>query len=115
MSEFDFSPDDFLVQPSSDDALHQQLGEAIAKRFYQTCSGITQLILSSCEWQITKEADCLSLIVICANDMDYWHFISNLPEIESKIKQFTNHFKVQIFSSLTNRIPFEVEMAEIMD
>jgi hypothetical protein len=110
----DLSPDDFSQQPA-DGALHQQLGEAIARRFYQTCSGITQLILSGCEWHIDKQGERLSLVVSCGNDMDYWHFISNLPEIERQIKQFTNHFKVQIFSPLTNRTPFELEMAELTD
>jgi hypothetical protein len=111
----DESPDNFSWHPSTDGVLHQQLGEAIARRFYLTCSGITQLILSGCEWQIDKQGERLSLVVHCGSDMDYWHFISNLPEIELQIKQFTNHFKVQIFSPLTNRTPFEMEMAEIMD
>jgi hypothetical protein len=114
MAQFDLTPDDF-PSPSSDAILHRQLGEAIAKRFYTTCSGIIQLILSSCEWQLDKEAERLSLVVTCSNDMDYWHFISNLPEIEKHIKQFTNHFKVQIFSPLTHLSPFEMEMAEMND
>lgn len=116
MALFNLPDDDQMSASSPIDALlYRQLDEAIARNFYDACDGMTQLILSSCDWQIVREGQTLSLVVHCTNDMDYWHFMGSLPQIERYIQQLTHHFKVRIFSPIGQTTPFEFEMADFGD
>ncbi|MEB3338650.1 MAG: hypothetical protein VKJ46_14370, partial [Leptolyngbyaceae bacterium] len=67
MTQPSLSPDDLpSVQTAQlDISLRRQLEDAISKYFYQSCDGVTQGLLISCEWYVISDARALTLVIEC--------------------------------------------------
>ncbi len=96
-----------------DRMLHAELEHSIGACFFQTCDRITQALLSSCQWYLTVDASSLMLIIDCPDIVTYWHIVNNIPQIGSKLEQFSSDAKIRVNPPFGKGMPFEISVNEI--
>jgi hypothetical protein len=91
-------PDDSAPQePSSfDQLLHRQLRQSVARYFYESCDGVIQALLLSCQWQMTTTVDAFTLIIHCSSINTHHRVLNYLPSLARHLAQFspTAHIRV---------------------
>lgn len=116
MNISNFHPDDL---PSTKarlltELMYRQLEEATCRRFYQACTPIMRVLLSSCHWYFQINTSPLMLIMICYNVESYCHITNAIPQFIQKLKLFSNNSKIHLFSP-DKGMPWEMEIQEILD
>ncbi|GAB4324493.1 MAG: hypothetical protein OHK0047_08890 [Leptolyngbyaceae cyanobacterium] len=97
----------------SDRALHQQLEEAVNKRFYEACDGVTQALLLNCQWSVTITAEALTLIIHCPDITTNWRVLNNIVAIGSVLAVFSPSARICVCPPPDSGIPLEVRVDEI--
>jgi hypothetical protein len=108
-------PDDLppTVVTKQDGMLHLELEESAGRCFYQACDRITQVLLSNCQWYLTTNDITLMLIIDCPDLVSYWHIVSNIPQLGSKLEGFNSNAKVRVYPPFGKGAPFEISVNEI--
>ncbi|WP_392531662.1 hypothetical protein [Nostoc sp. C117] len=94
---------------------YRQLEEATCRRFYQACSPIMRVLLSSCHWYFKINTSPLMLVIICYDTESYLYIVDAIPHFIKKLKQFSNKSKIHVFSPSHQGEPWEIEIEEISD
>ncbi len=115
MNPTSFSPDDLppaqLTPP--DRALQRQLEDSIARRFYEACDGVTQSLLTGCEWCIQTRSSVLMLVINCPDMPTNWRVLNNLISLAAPLELFSNNVRVRICPPMGNGEPLEIRLDEI--
>jgi hypothetical protein len=115
MSKSFLSPDD--LPPAEvdqlDGILRRQLEDAIERRFYETCDGVTQSLLTSCEWYITTKALALTLVINCPDLGLNWRVLNNIVPLGTRLEAFSPSARIRISPSVGTGAPFEIRVDEI--
>ncbi|EKQ71025.1 hypothetical protein OsccyDRAFT_1338 [Leptolyngbyaceae cyanobacterium JSC-12] len=93
--------------------LQRQLQEAVTKRFYEACDGVTQALLTCCDWQITAGKDVLTLMIQCPDMMTNWRVLNNVVSLGNTLQQFVPSAKIRICPPPETGTPFEIRVDEI--
>jgi hypothetical protein len=115
MNKSSLSPDDMPpVQVTQLDRMMQvELERSIGRCVYEGCDQITRALLSNCQWYITTESSVLRLVIDCPDIVSYWHIVSNIPQIGSKLERFCKDAKIRVYPPTGKGMPFEISVNEI--
>ncbi|MBK1986800.1 hypothetical protein A0J48_004455 [Sphaerospermopsis aphanizomenoides BCCUSP55] len=108
-------PDDLppVEVTKQDGMLQMELEQSIGRCFYYGCDGITQVLLSNCQWYMTKNATTLMLIIDCPDIVSYWHIVSNIPQLGNRLERWTKDAKIRVYPPFGKGRPFEIGVNEI--
>jgi hypothetical protein len=98
---------------SIDNALRRQLEESIGKHFYQSCDGVTQGLLTSCEWYFTITTSALTLVIVCPDLATNWRVLHNIVPIGKQLERFADTAKIRVCPPVGSGTPFEIRVNEI--
>lgn len=108
-------PDD--LPPSQvdqlDALLRQQLEASISKYLFESCDGVTQSVLSSCEWYITIDASAMMLVIQCPDMTVNWRVVNNLVLLGTQLAEFSKDAKIRICPPDEQELPYELRVDEI--
>lgn len=96
-----------------DRILRRQLEASTAKHFYESCDGVTQSVLSSCEWSITTNSSALMLVINCPDLALNWRVLNNIVPIGTRLAQFSSRAKIRVCPPDESGTPFEIRVDEI--
>jgi hypothetical protein len=96
-----------------DEMLQRQLEEAVAKRLYEGCDGVTQSLLTTCEWAITLSAPTLTLIINCPDTRIYWRGLNYILPIGNQLGKFSSSAAIRICPPANTGAPFEIQVNKI--
>ncbi|MCG6135367.1 MAG: hypothetical protein MET45_11990 [Nostoc sp. LLA-1] len=116
MSKLHLLPPDDLPptqMTKQDGMLHLELERSTGRCFFQACDRITQVLLSNCQWYLTKNGTILMLIVDCPDLVSYWHIVSNIPQLGNRLERFTHNAKIRVYPPFGKGAPFEISVNEI--
>ncbi|WP_414543614.1 hypothetical protein [Nostoc sp. CCY0012] len=116
MSKLHLLPPDDLPptqMTKQDGMLHLELERSTGRCFFQACDRITQVLLSNCQWYLTKNGTTLMLIVDCPDLVSYWHIVSNIPQLGNRLERFTHNAKIRVYPPFGKGAPFEISVNEI--
>lgn len=108
-------PDDLppVEALQSDRTLHHYLEEAVNKRFYEACDGVTQALLLNCQWSITITAEALTLMIHCPDIATNWRVLNNVVPIGNVLQDFSPTGRIRVCPPPDSGIPVEVRVDEI--
>lgn len=123
MNKPSLPPDD--LPPSAwteqDNFLHRKLEEAVSRYFYESCDGVTQALLTNCEWYFTITASALTLVINCSDRAINLRVINNVTAMRSsspggaiaaRLKAFSKSARIHIYPPDAAGIPLEVRVDE---
>ncbi|MDJ0734054.1 MAG: hypothetical protein QNJ47_08240 [Nostocaceae cyanobacterium] len=96
---------------STDIVLRQQLEHSMGKCFYSACDRSIQKLLSSCRWYFTTNADTMTLVIECPNQVINWRVLQKIVPMGSWLNQFITSAKIRICPP--EGVPFEMRVDEI--
>ncbi|WP_414548880.1 hypothetical protein [Anabaena sp. CCY 0017] len=96
-----------------DGMLHLELERSTGRCFFHACDRITQVLLSNCQWYLTKNSTTLTLIIDCPDIVSYWHIVSNIPQLGNRLERFTHNAKIRVYPPFGKGKPFEISVNEI--
>ncbi|HYW20392.1 MAG TPA: hypothetical protein VE956_13995 [Nodularia sp. (in: cyanobacteria)] len=96
-----------------DRMLHLDLEQSTGRCFFKACDRITQVLLSNCQWYLTKNSTTLMLIIDCPDLLSYWHIVSNIPQLGNRLERFTSNAKIRVYPPFGKGPPFEISVNEI--
>ena len=82
-----------------DQVWRQQLEALTARYFYEACDGVTQAVLSSCQWSITSNASALTLIITCPNLAVHLRLLNNFGLIAAQLAPFSSGARIRVCSA----------------
>jgi len=97
----------------SDTLLRRQLEEAVGKYLYQSCDGVTQGLLISCEWYISTLNGELMLVINCPDMATNWRILNNVVPIARQLERFSSQAKLRIAPPSDMGVPYEIRIDEI--
>lgn len=115
MNRASLSPDDLPpTKPTELDAtLRRQLEEAITRRFYEACDGVTQALLCQYQWRITTEARALTLVIVCPDQAANWQILHNLEPLAKQLDRYSHHARIRVCPPAEMGSTFEIRVDEI--
>jgi hypothetical protein len=115
MSQLSLPPDDLppVKLDGRDEIFRQQLEDAIGRCFYEACDGVTQSLLTSCEWYITTKAIAPTLVINCSDLSTNWRVLNNIVPLGTPLEQFSPAARIRICPPIGTGAPFEIRVDEI--
>ncbi|MDP5338434.1 MAG: hypothetical protein NWQ28_07630 [Nodularia sp. (in: cyanobacteria)] len=112
---YQLPPDDLppTEVTKQDGMLHLELERSIGRCFFHACDRITQVLLSNCQWYLTKNSTTLTLIIDCPDIVSYWHIVSNIAQLGNRLERFTSNAKIRVYPPFGKGQPFEISVNEI--
>ncbi|ABA23551.1 conserved hypothetical protein [Trichormus variabilis ATCC 29413] len=112
---FDFSGDDsHPMQPTSADIiLRQQLEYSLSKYFYEGCDRTLQNLLSNCRWYVTTQANAMTLVIECPDQVTNWRVLQKLVPMGKLINQMVSSAKIRVCPPEGEGVPFEMRVDEL--
>jgi hypothetical protein len=109
------SPDDLPPTASlqQDDLWRRELEQSIGKHFYESCNGVMQALLMSCEWDFTTQASALTLVIGCPDRNIYERVLNNITAIGTRLELFMSHARIHIDPPVGQGSPLEVWVSEL--
>ncbi|MBC1327056.1 hypothetical protein [Trichormus variabilis] len=109
---FDFSGDDsHPMQPTSADIiLRQQLEYSLSKYFYEGCDRTLQNLLSNCRWYVTTQANAMTLVIECPDQVTNWRVLQKLVPMGKLINQMVSSAKIRVCPPEGEGVPFEMRV-----
>jgi hypothetical protein len=96
-----------------DSVLRRQLEASLSKRFYESCNGTLQALLTHCEWYITTRSGPLTLVVFCPNSTTNWRVLNNIVMVSDYLEPFSKTAKIRICPPLGTGAPFVIRVDEV--
>ncbi|OLP17386.1 hypothetical protein BST81_16435 [Leptolyngbya sp. 'hensonii'] len=114
MSHSSLPADDQPSHSSTEDRLlRRQLEESIGKRFYETCDGVIQGLLTRCEWYVTTSAQSLTLVIACPDHGLNWQILNNITAIAAGLEAFSDSARIRICPPAGLGAPYEMRIDEV--
>ncbi|MBD2499797.1 hypothetical protein [Anabaena azotica] len=112
---FSFSGDDsHPMQPTSADImLRQQLEYSLSKYFYEGCDRTLQNLLSNCRWYVTTQANAMTLVIECPDQVTNWRVLQKLVPMGKLINQIVSSAKIRVCPPESEGVPFEMRVDEL--
>jgi len=107
-------PDDLppFQTEQGDVVLRRQLEDSLGRRFYETCDGVTQALLTSCEWYVTTDSTALTLVINCPDTAINWRILNNIVSISTPLAELSTRAKIRV-GCPGGAPPFEIRVDEI--
>jgi hypothetical protein len=108
-------PDDLPPSQTghSDGILRRQLEDALSKYFYESCDGVTQALLTNCEWYFNTIAVAPTLVINCPDAATNWRVLNNVVAIATALSRFSSSAKIRVCPPVEAGTPFEIRVDEI--
>jgi hypothetical protein len=105
----DLPPSDWTEQDAS---LHRKLEEAVNRCFYDSCDGVTQALLTNCQWWFAITASALTLVIHCADQAVNLRVVNNRVAIANLLKPFSKTARIQICPP-DGEAPLDIRVDEV--
>ncbi|UBF25176.1 hypothetical protein K9N68_26670 [Kovacikia minuta CCNUW1] len=96
-----------------DEMLLRQLEEAISKRLYEGCDGVTQSLLTTCEWSVTINASILTLVISSPVIATHWRALNYILPLGNQLGKFSGSAIIRVCPPLGAGEPVEIQVSEI--
>ncbi|MDX2099445.1 MAG: hypothetical protein SFW36_16825, partial [Leptolyngbyaceae cyanobacterium bins.59] len=83
------------------------------RRFYEACDGVTQSLLTRCEWHMTTQSRALTLIIHCPDAGFVWRVLNNLIPLGTQLERFSERARIRITPPIGTGSPFEMRVDEL--
>ena len=116
MMNHSFLPSDDLPPlqlEETDSSLSRQLEEALSRYFYESCDGVTQALLTNCEWYFTTISTTPTLVINGANRDMSQRVINHILAIAEALSKFSISARVLIGSTTDADLLIEIRVDEI--
>lgn len=115
MNQFSLPADDSppATITQIDQLLQRQLEAAVSKCFYESCDGVTQGLLISCEWYFTTTATALTLVINCPNQVINWRVLNHVVPIGSYLEPFATTARIRVCPPVEVGAPVEIRVDEL--
>jgi hypothetical protein len=110
-----FDPDDsHPIQPTSADIiLRQQLEYSISQYFYEGCDRTIQNLLSSCRWYVTTQANSMTLVIECPDQVTNWRVLQKIVPMGTLLNSILSSAKIRVCPPESQGMLFEMRVDEI--
>ncbi len=95
-----------------DNVLKRQLEDVIARYFYESCDGVTQSLLMTCEWFITTTSPGLTLVINCPGMAINWRVLNNIVPLAIQLEQFAASARIRVCPPMGMGSPYEIRVDE---
>jgi hypothetical protein len=102
-----------LQLEETDSSLSRQLEEALSRYFYESCDGVTQALLTNCEWYFTAISTAPTLVINGANSAMNQRVFNRIVAIATALSEFSVSARVVIGSSIGQEAFIEIRVDEI--
>lgn len=102
-----------LELEESDSSLGRQLEEALSRYFYESCDGVTQALLTNCEWYFTTISTAPTLVINGVNRAMSHRVLNHMVAIATALLNFSTSARVLIGSSVEAEALTEIRVDEI--
>ena len=102
-----------LQLEETDSSLSRQLEEALSRYFYESCDGVTQALLTNCEWYFTAISTAPTLVINGANSAMNQRVFNYIVAISTALSEFSVSARVVIGSSIGQEAFIEIRVDEI--
>lgn len=108
-------PDDLpSTQTNQSDAfLRRQLEDSVTRHFYESCDGVTQSLLMTCDWGLTTSSTALTLVINCPDMPTNWRVLNNIVPIANRLEKFAPTAKIRVCPPAELGSPYEIRVDEI--
>lgn len=114
MSIFSLPADDVPSSLTHQDQIwHQQLEEAIARCFYESCDGVLQALLMACDWHLSLTSGELTLYLTCHDLSTNWRVLHNTRPIGRQLSRFTPNARIRVQADIEMGIPIDLHINEL--
>lgn len=97
----------------TDSSLIRQLEEALSRYFYESCDGVTQALLTNCEWYFTTISTVPTLVINGADSAMNQRVFNHIVAIATALSEFSISAKVVIGSTIGQEAFVEIRVDEI--
>ncbi|MBC7823078.1 MAG: hypothetical protein H7126_04235 [Candidatus Parcubacteria bacterium] len=102
-----------LKLEETDSSLIRQLEEALSRYFYESCDGVTQALLTNCEWYFTTISTVPTLVINGADSAMNQRVFNHIVAIATALSEFSISAKVVIGSTIGQEAFVEIRVDEI--
>lgn len=102
-----------LELEESDSSLGRQLEEALSRYFYESCDGVTQALLTNCEWYFTTISTAPTLVINGVNRAMSHRVLNHMVAIATALLNFSTSARVLIGSAAEAEALTEIRVDEI--
>lgn len=102
-----------LKLEETDSSLSRQLEEALSRYFYESCDGVTQALLTNCEWYFTTISTLPTLVINGANSAMNQRVFNHIVAIATALSEFSVSARVLIGASIGQEAFVEIRVDEI--
>jgi len=102
-----------LKLEETDSSLIRQLEEALSRYFYESCDGVTQALLTNCEWYFTTISTVPTLVINGADSAMNQRVFNHIVAIATALSEFSISAKVVIGSTIGQEVFVEIRVDEI--
>ncbi len=102
-----------LKLEETDSSLIRQLEEALSRYFYESCDGVTQALLTNCEWYFTAISTAPTLVIKGANSAMNQRVFNHIVAIATALSEFSASAKVVIGATIGQEAFVEIRVDEI--
>lgn len=102
-----------LELEESDSSLGRQLEEALSRYFYESCDGVTQALLTNCEWYFTTISTAPTLVINGVNRAMSHRVLNHMVAIATALLNFSTSARVLIGSSVEAEALTEIRVDEV--
>lgn len=115
MNQFSLPADDSppATITQLDQLLRRQLEAAVSKYFYESCDGVTQSLLISCEWYLTITATALTLVINSPNQVVNWRVLNHIVPIGGYLESFASTARIRVCPPEDVGTPVEIRVDEL--
>ncbi len=97
----------------SDSSLSRQLEEALSRYFYESCDGVTQALLTNCEWYFATISTAPTLVINGVDRTMSQRVLNHIVAISTALLHFSTSARVLIGASIEAETFVEVRVDEI--
>lgn len=114
-SQFNLPADDRppIATTGLDNLWRRELEESVSRRFYEACDGVTQSLLTRCEWYMTTNASALTLVITCQDVGLIWRVLHNIAALGTHLQRFSGLARIRICPPPSSGTPFELRVDEL--
>ncbi len=102
-----------LKLEETDSSLSRQLEEALSRYFYESCDGVTQALLTNCEWYFTTISTLPTLVINGANSAMNHRVFNHIVAIATALSEFSVSARVLIGASIGQEAFVEIQVDEV--
>lgn len=102
-----------LELEENDSSLSRQLEEVLSRYFYESCDGVTQALLTNCEWYFTTISTAPTLVINGADRAMSRRVLNHIVAIATALRHFSISARIFVGSSIEAEGSTEIRVDEI--